>query len=93
MDLDQLTRPSLAMEHVNVLRDHTVQQPAALELDEREVGVVGLAVAQGREAFPVEGPEALGLMTKYLDVGDLHRVDVCPQASARGAEVWNPRRH
>ncbi len=78
MNLDQLTGARLAMEHVYVLRDHTVQQPAALELDEREVGVVRLAIAQGREAFPVEGPEALRLTTKYLDVRDLHRVDVCP---------------
>jgi len=59
--------------------------PRRSELDEREVGVVGLAVHQGREAFPVEGPEALGLTTKYPRCARPPSGRRLPISRARGA--------
>ena len=57
--LDELPRARLAVQHVDVLRDDRVQQPAALELGQRAVRAVGLLVAERLEAVAVEAPEAL----------------------------------
>src|ERR671924_1370645 len=44
-------------------------------------------------ALPIlEPPEALGVGAPCVDVGDLHRIDVLPQAGPGGAEVGDARR-
>ena len=93
MDLDQVARARRLVQPVDVLRDHGVEQPAPLELDERVVRPVGPLVAQRGEAVAVEVPEALRVAPEDVDVGDLHRVDVLPQPRAGRAEVRDPRRH
>ncbi len=61
VDLHQLACAGLAMEHVDVLGDHRVQQPLALHRHERVVGVVGQLAAERGEALAVEAPEARGV--------------------------------
>jgi len=93
VDLHELPRPRLAVEHVDVLRDDPVQHAAAFELDEHRVRTVGLLVAQPDEALAVELPEARRVGAPGVDVRDLHRVDVRPQAGPRRAEVGDVGRH
>ena len=85
--------PARGVQPVDVLGDHRVEQPGPLELGQRLVRAVGLLVLQRLEAAAVEVPEALGVAPEDVDVGDLHRVDVLPQAGARRAEVRDPGRH
>src|SRR5919112_6193517 len=54
------------------------------------MGAVGPLVAERLEPFAVEAPEALGVRAPRVDVRDLHRVDVLPDAGARRAEVRDP---
>ena len=56
--LDHPLRTRLAMQAIDVLGDHRVQQPAPLELGQRLVGGVRLLVGERLEAGPVEVPEA-----------------------------------
>ena len=91
--LDQLARARLAVQHVDVLRDHRVEQPVALHRHERVVGAVGELAAERREALAVEAPEAHGVAAEGVDVRDLHRVDLLPHARARRAEVGDAGRH
>ena len=62
MDLDELAGPGPAVEHVDVLGDDRVQEPAALELDQRAVRPVGLLALERLEAVAVEVPEARGVL-------------------------------
>ena len=86
VDLDRIG-PRAGVQAVDVLRDHARDQPAPLELDDGAVGAVGLLAVEDREALPVEGPEARRVAPPHVDVRDLHRVDVRPDARLRGAEV------
>ena len=93
MHLDQLGRAGLAVQHVDVLRDHRIEHAGALERHQRVVGGVRLLAAEGREALAVEAPEAHGVAVKGVDVRDLHRVHLLPQARVRRTEVGDPRWH
>ena len=46
---------------------------------------VRLLVGEHPEPRPVEGPEPLRVAPEHVDVRDLHRVDVLPQAGARAS--------
>src|SRR5438105_1439064 len=81
------------MQLIDVLRDHRVEQPSPLELGEREVGSVRALVLERLEPPPVEVPEALRVSVEHVDVRDLHRVDVRPDARPGRAEVRDPRGH
>ena len=76
-------RAGLAMEHVDVLGDHRVQQAALLERHERAVGAVGQLRAERREALAVEAPEAHRIAAEDLDVRDRHRVHPAPTGRCR----------
>src|SRR3954470_18160156 len=93
VDLDQLRRARLAVQHVDVLRDDGVELAAALEGDQRAVRSVGLLALERLEAIAIEVPEALRVGAPRIDVRDLHRVDVLPQPGAGRAEVGDPGRH
>jgi hypothetical protein len=82
VDLDQVLCPRRPVQAVDVLRDDGLHDAAALQLDERTVRAVRRLVPQHREAVAVEVPEALRIAPEDLDVRDLHRVDVLPQAGA-----------
>ncbi len=51
---------------------------------------IGPLVAERLEAGPVVRPEAGRVAFEDVDVGNLHRVDVGPEAGLRRAEVGNP---
>ncbi len=68
-------------------------EAALLELRERAVGVVWLLRAELVEARAVVAPEASRVRVEGVDVGDLHRIDVLPEARAGRAEVRDARRH
>ena len=87
------SRARQRVQPVDVLRDHARDQPAALELGDRAVRAVGLLAVEDREALAVEVPEARRVAPPDVDVGDLHRVDVRPQAGHRRAEVGDAGRH
>ena len=92
VDLDELARARPAVEHVDVLGDDRVEVAAALELDQRAVGAVGLLALERLEAVAVEVPEALGVRAPGVDVGHRHRVDVLPQPGARASGSRGSRR-
>ena len=54
----RFARPRPGVQPVDVLRDHRVEQPGVLELDERRVRPIGLLVLERLEALAVEAPEA-----------------------------------
>jgi hypothetical protein len=93
MHLDHALGARLGVKAVDVLGDHALEHPPALELRERPVGGVGLLAVEGLEARPVEVPEAPRVAVEGVDVGDLHRVDLLPQALPGRAEVRNSRGH
>ena len=65
----------------------------AFQLGEHAVRLVGALVDERGEAVAVEAPEAVGVAPPGVDVRDLHRVDVLPEAGAGRAEVRDPGRH
>ncbi len=85
--------PAEPMEPVDVLGDHAAEEAPALELRECLVRRVRTSVVEAREPFAVEPPEAVRVAVERVDVGDLHRVHVAPQAGPRGAEVRDARGH
>jgi hypothetical protein len=93
VDLDQLARAGLAMQLIDVLGDHGLEQARGLHRGERAVGGIGLLVRERVEALRIEAPEALGVAPEGIDVGYLHRVYALPQAGPRRAKVGDPRGH
>ena len=72
--LDQLACSRPRVELVDVLGDDRVEQTAALERGERQVGAVGLLVLEGLETLAVEAPEPLRIAPEDVDVRDGHPV-------------------
>ena len=71
-------RARLAMQPVDVLRDHRLEHAAPLELRQRLVRRVRLHVAERLETRPVEAPEPRRIATEGVDRGDLHRIHLLP---------------
>ena len=70
MDLDHSLGAGLDVEHVDVLGDHRLEQPAALQVGEGGVRAVRLDVAEAVEPRPVEAPEASRIAPEGIYVGD-----------------------
>ncbi len=80
MDLDDLLAPGSRVQRVDVLRHDSLDEPAALELGEREVRCVRLRVAKDVDPLAVEAPDAHRIAPERLDGRDLERIDVGPDS-------------
>jgi hypothetical protein len=87
VDLDHTLGTGLGVEGVDVLGDHRLQEAAPLELRQRLVGPVRLHVGKHLQALAVEAPETGRIAAEGVDVRDLHRVDLLPDAHAGRPEV------
>src|SRR4029077_6533027 len=90
--LDHPLGSGLVVQHVDVLRDHRLELIAPLELGQGSVGVVRLDGAQAVETRAVEAPELWRIALERIDVRDLHRIDVLPEALSGRSEVRDPAR-
>ena len=91
--LDHLARSRLAVQSVDVLGDHRVQESPPLELGQGFVGGIGPLVRQSVEARPVEVPERARVTVEGVDRRHRHRIDLLPQPLAGGTEVGDPGWH
>ena len=71
MHLDDLPAAGARVQRVDVLGDHRLHEPTALELRECAVRSVRLGGAEQVDALAVEAPDPSGVPTESLDGGDL----------------------
>ena len=90
MHLDDVLAAGARVQRVDVLRDDRLDEPAALELRERDVCRVRLGVAKDVDPLTVEAPDARRIAPERLDGRDLERIDLGPDPRRR-AEVRDTR--
>ena len=81
--LDHVPRAGPLVQAVDVLRDHRLHEPGPLELGERGVAGVRLARGEHLEAQRVELPDRSRVAPPGVDVRDLERVVLRPDAPRR----------
>src|SRR5262249_37826148 len=82
VELERLDGSGGAMKAVDILRQHPPDEPAPLELGDREMTVVRSCRRELRQAPAVEIPELRRLASPHVDVGQLLEAAVAPQALA-----------
>ena len=80
MHLDDLLRAGTLVEAVDVLRHDRADPAALLELRDCAVPVVRLRLREHREPVLVEFPHARGIAPERVDVTDLVRIELRPNA-------------
>src|SRR5712692_2206374 len=86
MELDDLCASGLLMKAVGVLVDHPMQAAGPLQLDQRQVGRIGVGAdpPMGQAIAPVDGRA----LAEFLDGGHLVRIELGlqPALSAAGGQ-------
>ena len=89
MHLDHILAAGASVQRVDVLGDDRPDEPAPLELGERQVRGVRLGGAEQIDPLAVEAPDTGRIASERVDGGDLEGIDVGPD-SRGGAKVRDP---